>query len=95
MKKSSPPLWLIEWEDSVGATSDWEAWDDMKEPKLLAVIKSVGYVRFSNKFAIMIVPHLGTDCDISQAEGCGVMVIPRSAVRRVVDLNTGKELPNE
>lgn len=74
-------LVLVEWVDSRGVSQGWEELDDMKKREF-CVVRSAGWLFQNTDEFIQIVPHMGTNPD----QGCGDMVIPRSAVLSVTDL---------
>ena len=71
----------VEWEDSARPVSAWEWVSDYQLPKAVVCI-SVGYLVAKTKRAIALAPNLG-DLGREEVQACGIMRIPRSAVRKV------------
>ena len=79
-------LVYIEWSDSRGATASWEHMEVLKENGI-CIVRSVGWLIQDEKKFIQIVPHVGTDPD----QGCGDMTIPRTQIRRMIELKLPKK----
>ena len=78
-------LVLVEWADSYGVSSVWQSVEDIEAVPL--VVRSVGWVVFENGELLVVVPHLADAREHGgEEQGCGDMTIPKSAVRRLVDL---------
>jgi hypothetical protein len=74
-------LVLVEWEDSTQPTSAWVEVDDVDDTP--AVCRSVGWVlRKSARTLTLAANQADNPPQVS-----GVMQIPTSAIRRMVDLN--------
>ena len=71
----------VRWIDARGAHSEWQELEDLREGRPCLCI-SVGYVLADDKERMHIVPHL---CDRPK-QGCGDMVIPKSAIIKITDL---------
>ena len=83
-------LVYVEWEDAFGCSPHWttlpgdEGLEEVTVKPLLA--KSVGWVIREKGTSITIVPHLSMDHAHAEAQGCGDMTIPRSAIRKMACL---------
>ena len=78
-------LVLIEWLDAYGGDDGWEHLDG-PEPEEL-VCRSVGWLVCDGQKTKTVVPHLtARDHPHAEYQGCGHMIIPTAAVRRIVDL---------
>lgn len=84
-------LVLIEWVDSVGVGSSWEAIPNKLECDEFICV-SVGYLTHQTDNAIVIVPHMHPASEQlgTQMSGCGDMMIPTAAVRRMVELEAAE-----
>ncbi len=78
-------LVLVEWEDSRQGVSAWTTFGELKEADT-CLIRSVGWLLRRTKRLLHLVPHIGGRPD----QGCGDIIIPRSAVRRITALKKGK-----
>lgn len=80
-------LVMIEWADAYGVSADWV-------PLPIAAhehrIHSVGWLVAESDAAVCLVPHLslGGQASDSPAAACGDMVVPRSAIRSMVELRS-------
>lgn len=77
-------LVAIEWEDSQRPLAPWQWLDEYELPEAVRCI-SVGFVIAETKAAIALVPNVG-NMNEERVQGCGIIRIPHSAVRRIVDL---------
>ena len=77
-------LVVVEWEDSQKPLSSWGWLDDYTLPDAVRCV-SVGFLIAETEAALALAPNLG---DIAQerAQGCGIIRIPQSAVRKIADL---------
>jgi hypothetical protein len=75
---------LVEWEDSQRPISAWGWIDDYELPDAVQCL-SVGFLMAQSKEAIALAPNLG-DVRQARAQACGIIRIPCSAVRKIVDL---------
>ena len=78
------PLVLVEWEDSQRPLAPWQWVDEFSMPDAVACL-SVGFLIAKTRTAIAIAPNLG-DIDQERPQACGVIRIPASAVRRMINL---------
>jgi len=79
-----PPLVMVEWEDSHG-DGTWQRVDGGLEDKVL-ICRSVGWVVLEGLNVLVIAPHLSLQEKGVPEQGCGVMSIPKSTIRRRVKL---------
>jgi hypothetical protein len=77
-------LVLVEWEDSQRPLSAWGWIDEYELPNAVRCI-SVGFLIAESKTSIALAPNLG-DINQPRAQACGMIRIPNSAVRRIIDL---------
>ena len=78
-------LVLIEWEDAYGCSTEWT---ELSEPNAsVLVCRSVGWLIYDGDDCKLVVPHLSGEHPRANAQGCGDMTIPATAVRRMVDLD--------
>jgi hypothetical protein len=77
-------LVIVEWEDSQRPVSAWGWLDDYELPDCVSCV-SVGFLVAESDRSIALAPNLG-DIAQSREQACGIINIPRSAVRRVCDL---------
>jgi hypothetical protein len=77
-------LVLIEWEDSFGCSSRWQALEAAQSAKPL-LCQSVGWLVHDGKECKVLVPHLTTEHQNAGRQGCGDMTIP---VRSIVKIKT-------
>ena len=82
-------LVYVEWEDAFGCSSSWteipEVLEEVTAKPLLA--RSVGWVIRDKGTSITVVPHMSLDHAHAESQGCGDMTIPRSAIRKMVNLD--------
>lgn len=77
-------LVIVEWEDSQRPLSAWGWVDEYASPDSVRCI-SVGFLIAENKNSIALAPNLG-DTNHPREQACGVICIPNSAVRKIVDI---------
>jgi hypothetical protein len=77
-------LVAVEWEDSQRPLASWQWLDEYEVPDAIRCI-SVGFLVAQTDAALALAPNLG-DVEQSRAQGCGIIRIPVSAVRRIADL---------
>lgn len=78
-------LVLVEWEDSAGCASEWTPLEGSAPEPFLVL--SVGWVLHADK-CLTLVPHrTAVASDKAPLQGCGDMTIPRSAIRKIIDLS--------
>jgi len=77
-------LVAVEWEDSQRPLSAWGWLDEYALPDAVRCV-SVGFLIAETKTALALAPNLG-DVEQERAQGCGIIRIPRSAVRQIADL---------
>lgn len=77
-------LVLVEWEDSARPISSWEWIDSYELPETVPCV-SVGYLIADTDNAIALAPNIG-DIGREQLQASGILRVPRSAVRRMVNL---------
>lgn len=77
-------LVAVEWEDSQRPLAPWQWLDEYRLPDAVTCI-SVGFLIAQTKNALAIASNLG-DLEQDRAQGCGIIRIPASAVRRIADL---------
>lgn len=83
-QKVTRRLVLVEWEDSQRPLSAWGWLDDYELPDAVTCI-SVGFLVARNKNAIALAPNLG-DTNQARGQACGLICIPNSAVRNIIEL---------
>jgi hypothetical protein len=77
-------LVLVEWKDSVQPVPNWMLLDEAPDLDAISCV-SVGWIISQNDNVVMLVPNLGDHKD-DNAQGCGFIRIPRSAITRIVRL---------
>jgi hypothetical protein len=77
-------LVVVEWEDSQRPLSAWGWLDEYTLPEAVRCV-SVGFLIAETEGALALAPNLG-DIEQERMQGCGVIRIPRSAVRQMIDL---------
>ena len=77
-------LVAVEWEDSQRPLAPWVWLDEYTLPEVVRCV-SVGFLVAENEQALAVAPNLG-DVDHGRPQGCGIIRIPRSAVRKIVEL---------
>lgn len=77
-------LVAVEWEDSQRPLPSWQWIEDYALPDAVRCV-SVGFLVAENEQALALAPNLG-DVNEGRPQGCGIIRIPRSAVRRLSDL---------
>lgn len=82
--KTAYRLVAVEWEDSQRPLSPWQWLDEYDLPDAVRCL-SVGFLVAQTKTALALAPNLG-DVERERPQGCGIIRIPRSAIRRLVDL---------
>ena len=85
-RKPALPYQLVrvEWEDSARPIEAWQWVDDYELPEIVNCI-SVGYLIAETRRAIALAPNLG-DVGRDNIQASGIIRIPRSAVRRLIEL---------
>jgi len=78
-------LVYVEWSDSYGCGSLWQTLEDV-DPGVI-VCKSVGWLIADNKTHITLVPHIHIGTEISEAQGCGDMTIPKTSILKRKNLS--------
>lgn len=82
MIKKSTKLYYILWEDSSSPDCRWGFISDMEKPRS-CLCASVGWVTHETKKVIRIIPHISSVTNKHhQGSGQGLMVIPKSAIRK-------------
>jgi len=82
--KSPYKLVLIEWDDSARPIPQWQWVDDYQIPEVVRCF-SVGYLIAETKEALAVAPNLG-DTTSERIQASGIIRVPRSSVRRIIDL---------
>ena len=77
-------LVAVEWEDSQRPASAWGWLDEYRLPDAVRCV-SVGFLIAETDQALALAPNLG-DIDCERPQGCGIIRIPTSAVRKLADL---------
>jgi hypothetical protein len=77
-------LVMLEWEDSAQPIDHWQWVDDYRMPEVVKCV-SVGFLISKTKQAVALAPNLG-DIGRERVQASGILRIPRSAVRRLVEL---------
>jgi hypothetical protein len=77
-------LVLVEWVDSFGCSSNWEALGDPKPEPLIC--QSVGWMAYDGKDCKLIVPHMSKEHTSTPRQGCGDMTIPTKSILRIKTL---------
>jgi hypothetical protein len=77
-------LVAVEWEDSQRPLSGWQWIDEYTLPDAVTCL-SVGFLIGESSQAIALAANLG-DVECERAQGCGIIRIPTSAVKRIADL---------
>lgn len=77
-------LVAVEWEDSQRPLPAWGWIDEFDLPDAVRCV-SVGFLIAETEAALALAPNLG-DIERDRTQGCGIIRIPRSAVRRIAEL---------
>lgn len=75
----------VEWQDSSQPLPSWRHLTDLPERSVIRCL-SVGWLVHSDEEALMLAPNLGDRDDPENAQACGFIVIPRSAVVCITNL---------
>lgn len=75
---------LIEWDDSARPISAWQWVDEYEVPETVQCV-SVGFLIAETEGALALAPNLG-DVGHERVQASGIIRVPRSAVRRMVEL---------
>lgn len=77
-------LVLIEWADSqLGFTG----WKFIKEQQIkLPIVTSVGFLIHEDDTCKVLFPHVHQDCDIDEQSGSGDILIPNTAIIKMIEL---------
>ena len=89
MDKPEARLVYIKWHDAIGCGSQWEDLDDIKKYCEPLVIATVGWIVADSATGILVVPHMYSGQEPhprTGQQGCGDMVIPKSAIVSIEDL---------
>ena len=85
-EEATPPLVLIEWEDSFGCSPSWT--DLVTDQPAPLVCQSVGWLVHRDDRCVVVVPHVTLDNDdVESRQGCGDMTIPARSILRTVELS--------
>jgi hypothetical protein len=79
-------LVMLEWEDSARPISAWQWVDEYELPQIIKCL-SVGFLIAETEEAVALAPNLG-DVTRERTQAAGIMRIPRSAVRSMVELTS-------
>lgn len=74
----------IEWLDSYGASSKWNAIEDVKPIELCCT--SVGYNIYEDENKIAIAPHYAPETAVTMEQCNGVMTIPKCSITKITTL---------
>jgi hypothetical protein len=92
-KPSKPKRWrpkapyrlvAVEREDSQRALTSWQSVDEFSLPDAVTCL-SVGFLIVETKSAVALAPNLG-DLEQARSQACGVIRIPSSAIKHIVDV---------
>lgn len=82
-------LVLIEWQDSLGCSSNWQPLGDCAPEPF--VCRSVGWLLYDGKDTKVVVPHIHNENESGIAsQGCGDIAIPSRSILRMVKLTIPK-----
>ena len=84
----TPPLVLIEWEDSAQPVGAWQYLSELEPPEVIAC-QSVGWLVHDGDDVKALAPNVG-DLDGAHAQASGLMRIPARCVTRVRKLRVGR-----
>lgn len=78
-------LVLIEWRDAhSGASTRWRSLDELRELGNKLTVRSVGWLICERNGHKVIVPHISGGVDDGVVPfGCGEMVIPNAAIKKM------------
>lgn len=83
-------LVLIEWQDSLGCSTDWQPLAHCDPEPLIC--RSVGWLLHNGKDCKVVVPHISTNENPNiEKQGCGDMSIPAKSVLSIIDLVIPKQ----
>jgi hypothetical protein len=77
-------LVMMEWEDSACPIGAWQWLDEYEFPDIVKCV-SVGFLIAETEETLAIAPNLG-DVTKERTQASGIIRIPRTAVRSIVDL---------
>lgn len=80
-------LVLIEWQDSLGCSANWQKLDGIEPPKPL-LCQSVGWLMYDGADCKVVVPHLTKDHANAPRQGCGDMTIPTKCITKLKTLRS-------
>ena len=81
---------VVEWEDSYGANGGWMNIEEYK-PELL-LIHSCGVIAYEDEKVVALAPNFATSTTYTPIQANGLMVIPKSCIRRVTSFCPSFEL---
>ena len=73
---------LVEWEDSYGCSARWEEIPDGGDPEAM-LCRSLGWISRKTNKVVVVVPDWAENERLGIKQGCGDMVIPLRAIRRI------------
>jgi hypothetical protein len=88
LPENTPPLVLIEWEDSAQPVSEWRYLDDLGSLSVVRCL-SVGFLVHDGKRVKVLAPNVG-EIGTEHAQASGVFRIPSRCVLRVITLKAGR-----
>ena len=80
-------LVLIEWQDSLGCSANWQKLDGVEPPKPL-LCQSVGWLLYDGDDCKVVVPHVTRDHASAPRQGCGDMTIPTKCITKLKTLKS-------
>lgn len=90
MSSFNMKLVKVTWLDSYGVTNDWEELSAVNPDGGVPVeVVSVGYIK-EGKDLICLIPNVSQKHDEAEEQCCGVMTIPRVAIKSIDTLVVGK-----
>ena len=78
-------LVLIIWEDSQLGYQGWKMADEADKPKVPNYV-STGFLVYEDKYCKVLYPHLKDVSDKESLAGTGDIVIPTSAIKKIIEL---------
>lgn len=84
----SPPLVLVEWEDSAQPTATWQYLAELDPPEVVRC-QSVGFLIYDGDDVKALAPNVG-DLGGEHAQASGVMRIPARCVTRIRRLRAAR-----
>lgn len=87
----SCPLAFVEWTDSTRTVHEWKYVDAAELRPKLTTCYSIGWLISETDDVVSLLPHIGGDITTEMdgnIQGCGHMIIPKTAIIRMRQIRT-------